>query len=118
MNRATLENLITSAFPDVDPPKEVVAGGGPFDPEAEEVARAFDGKRWAQVTPELVRENKDALPLLTPEAFYYYFPAYMLACVRARDLVDTAWDSAIFNLTPPSNRNDKQWQRFLQRGRF
>jgi uncharacterized protein DUF6714 len=55
-----------------------------------------------------VHEHKDALPLFTPAAFRYYFPAYLVACIDARDQVDVAWDNAIFDLTPPKQR--KGWR--------
>jgi hypothetical protein len=48
-----------------------------------------------------IRERKDYLALLTPEAFHYYLPAYLLACIDARAEVDSAWDAVIFRLTPP-----------------
>jgi hypothetical protein len=70
------------------------------DMECEEVAEAFKGKEWDSLSPAFVREQKDALSLLTPEAFRYFFPAYLIACIDARLEVDTAWDSVIHDLTP------------------
>ena len=75
----------------------------------------FKGKEWASISPREVRAHADALPLLTPSAFRYYFPAYLLACIDARELIDVAWDSVIFNLTPPKRRDGWQWEFFRVR---
>ena len=112
-------NQITNALPElrdkvrrafgsaVYPGDENLVTGS--DPECFEIAAALRGREWSSVSPTLVRECAEALPLLTPAAFCYYLPAYLLACIDAREQIDVAWDSVIFNLTPSPAR--ESWQR-------
>jgi hypothetical protein len=86
---------------------------GTLDPKTERLRNAFKNRRWQDVSIDMVRSFKDDLPLFTPAAFAYFLPAYLLACMEAPDEVDTAFDSVIFNLTPPLS--DGGWQiRFFQ----
>ena len=68
------------------------------DPESFALIEAFRGLPWQAVDANMVRTFKDALPLFTPAAFAYYVPAYMLACLKAPEAVDTAFDAVIFKL--------------------
>lgn len=85
------------------------------NPESLALAQAFRGLPWQTVNADMVRTFKDALPLFTPAAFAYYLPAYMLACLKAPDEVDTAFDGVIFNLTPPRTRRGWKWVFFQDR---
>src|SRR4051794_33677193 len=73
--------------------KNLVTDQSGYDPEYREVLRAFKGKGWKDISVEMVRKYKDALPLFTPAAFRYYLPAYMIACVDSYYDVDTVRDS-------------------------
>lgn len=89
------------------------------DVECREIEMGFNGRQWMSLSPADIRRYADALPLLSPEAFRYYFPAYMIACVDARSEIDVAWDSVIFNLTPPKSRRGPAWDSFrLRTGGF
>jgi hypothetical protein len=83
------------------------------DRESLEVAAAFRGKEWQHLGTSFVRENKEALPLLSEDAFRYYIPAYLVACLDDRSGIDVAWDSVIFLLTP--GKTPDAW--FLARAR-
>jgi hypothetical protein len=100
-----------SVYPGDD---NIVADGG-HDPECKETAAAFKTKEWKSVSSDMVRDQKDALSLLTPAAFRYYFPAYLLACLEARNEIDVAWDSVIFDLTPPNQAEGPRRAFFLRR---
>ncbi|MDA1273064.1 MAG: hypothetical protein O2960_03280 [Verrucomicrobia bacterium] len=116
-----VKRKILAAFGGAPYPGEdnLVADQSGFDPECTEVASAFGGQKWQDVSIDLVRRFKEALPLFTPEAFAYYLPAYMVACADDYRGVDVAVDSVIFNLTPPEPRSGWQWDFFLARaGRF
>jgi hypothetical protein len=95
--------------------KNLVTDQSGYDPECREVLRAFKGKDWKNVSVEMVRKYKDALPLFTPAAFQYYLPAYMIACLDSYYDVDTALDSVLFNLTPQESRRGWQWDFFRVR---
>jgi hypothetical protein len=81
---------------------DLVADPTEHDPECMEIASAFRGKKWSAISPEMVREYSEALPLFTPAAFRYYLPSYMLASLQSRYPVDAAKDNVVFNLTPPA----------------
>jgi hypothetical protein len=85
------------------------------DRECREIAAAFRGREWRSISHDFSREQKEALPLLAPEAFRYFLPAYLISCIDARNQIDVAWDSVIFNLTPPKARTGSRWDRFEQR---
>jgi len=85
------------------------------DPESEEVFSDFRGKSWKEVPIEILRKHKEALPLLTPRAFRYYLPAYMIGCVDSFYDVDVVLDSVLFNLTPPEPRRGWEWNFFRER---
>jgi uncharacterized protein DUF6714 len=78
------------------------------DPECREIARAFVSKRWEDVSPDMLREHAQALPLFTPSAFRYYLAAYMIASIDPGPEAETLRDLATFNLTPP--RRDRAWR--------
>lgn len=100
-----------AAFADTPYPGDgnIVVDQSVFDPESTEVVSAFAGMRWEDISVEMVRRFKEALPLFTPVAFRFYLPAYMVACVDASYDVDVALDSVLFNLTPRMPQSE--WQR-------
>jgi hypothetical protein len=85
------------------------------DPECNEIATAFAGKRWTQITPEILREFSQSLPLLTSPAFRYFLPAYMIGTIDPQVDLSGARDFVVFNLTPPGARTG--WQADLFRAR-
>lgn len=93
----------------------LVADQSGYDPECNEICSAFKGKNWKDISVEMVNEHKEALPLLTPGAFRYYLPAYMIGCVNSYYDVDVALDSVLFNLTPPQPRSGLEWNSFWTR---
>ncbi len=46
--------------------------------ECFEVRKAFLNKDWKEITPKILQENYDKLPLFSPEAFHYFLPAYLI----------------------------------------
>lgn len=74
--------------------------------ECNEVAAAFRGKHWREVPLETLRRRADAIFFLTPEAYRFYLPAYLLAAVSHYDQADSIPDSVVFSLTPPSDSRD------------
>jgi hypothetical protein len=65
-----------------------------------------------------VRRYADALPLLAPEAFRYFLPAYMINCAENWADLDVAPSSLVFNLTPPTEEAGSAWDHFWQRARL
>jgi hypothetical protein len=100
---AALEARILEAFAAVPRPGDaaLVSGDESYDPEYRAVARALVGKDWQTLSLACIREHQDALPLLTPAAFRYFLPAYLLACIRDEANLDTAPSNVAMSLAPP-----------------
>lgn len=112
VKRRLLEGFSATPYPGDE---HLVTVQGGTDPERRELERAFKGKDWRDVSVEMVRDHKEALPLFTPAAFRYYLPAYMAGCVESPREVDVALDSVLFMLTPPTQQSGWQWERFRAR---
>ncbi len=112
-----IKKRILEAFRDTPYPgdENLVADQSGYDPESREVAKAFRGKDWRNVSAEMVREYACALPLFTPVAFRYYLPAYMYVCASSYYDLGVALNSVIFNLTPPKEPGDRVWDFFWAR---
>ena len=74
--------------------------------ECNEVAASFKGKHWKQVPLETLRYHSAGIFFLTPEAYRFYLPAYMLAASLHYDEAGTIPDSVVFILIPPSDAKD------------
>jgi hypothetical protein len=79
--------------------------------EDEEIKR-FAGRHWQDLDPEFLRQNYDAIPLFTPEAFSYYLPAFMLAAVNTGSPPDALYvDSILHMLRPNDDPATETYQR-------
>ena len=95
--------------------EDLVTDQSGYDSESREIASAFKGKNWKDISLKMLREHADALPFFTLTAFRYYLPAYMIGCVDSYYDVDVALDSVLFNLTPPKERSGWEWDFFYAR---
>lgn len=71
-----LKARVIKAFENVSIPKGLVA-----EHECEEcfeIRKNFTGKEWQTITSEMLEENYDKLPLLSPEAYHCFLPAYLI----------------------------------------
>ena len=91
--------------------------------ECAQVAEFFRGKRWKDVTLAALRSYRgDAsacLAFMSPEAFRYYLPAYMLIALDDYAEADVIADSALNMLTPGELREswNERAKGFSQRQR-
>jgi hypothetical protein len=106
---------IQNAFAEILYPGDENLVASDDDPEGSEIAAAFAGRDWKEITTEQLRAHGYALPLFTPAAFRYYLPAYMIGCTDAYYDVGAALDGVIFNLTPPPQRSGWEWDHFWTR---
>jgi hypothetical protein len=49
----------------------------PYDFEARIVVEKFEGKRWEDIGPDILQECYDVPLDLNPQAFHYFFPAFI-----------------------------------------
>ena len=118
MDAVVLTAKISDAFADVTLPTSVVSHQCP---ECESVETAFEGRRWSEVPVDTIRYHRDALPLLTPEAYVFLIPAYLIAAVR-EPLGDIA-PMVLYSLQPSADRRgcpftDRQRSVLLEVGEW
>ncbi|SDR49108.1 hypothetical protein SAMN05444161_4580 [Rhizobiales bacterium GAS191] len=72
--------------------------------EARQIAQYFRGKKWQDITlqglkNDYVGDQSACLSFMTPEAFIYYLPAYLMLCINYPFESDMIYPSTIWNLT-------------------
>ena len=113
VKREILEAFEATPYPGDE---HIVINQSGNDSEYRDILSAINSKAWQDVSVEMVRNHAaEALIFLTPTAFRYYLPAYMIGCVEAYYDVDIALDSVLFNLTPPKERSGWEWDFFWVR---
>lgn len=60
----------------------------------------FYGKAWNEPSVQELRHYESAMLFFTPEAFRYYFPAFMLAELRDPEKADIIADNLSYRLAP------------------
>lgn len=101
------ENLrleIEAAFADTKYPGDdrLVYDNSGYHLECNEIAAAFRGKDWRELSVEMLRYHAQSLAFMTPEAYRFYLPAYLIAAALHYDEADIIPDAVVFNLIPPS----------------
>jgi hypothetical protein len=71
-----------------------------YDLELVEIAEAFRGKHWRELSPEMLRYHHSALSFFASAAFRYYLLAFMLGAIEHSEEIDVALDGLMFHLTP------------------
>lgn len=69
--------------------------------ECEELRESFGGRHWSDLPADVIRYQREALVLLTTEAFRAYLPAYMLLALRSDDPANAdVQQYTLFSLAP------------------
>jgi len=71
------------------------------DMDGADMIRAFRGKKWTDVQINTLVNYHVDLPILTPESFRYYLPAFMLAILFYYPHLSTLPIGLIHSMTPP-----------------
>lgn len=117
-SEAESENLIEKvkkAFDDVDYPKSFIT-----EHECEEcfgVRKTFLNKDWKAITPEILEENYDKLPLFSPESFHCFLPAYLIHSLTRFAENNEVCDFTVYTLMVKSKEAEQKttdWQRRFQ----
>ena len=72
--------------------------------ECKQVAAAFRGKHWRQIQCDNLESG--AIFCLSPEAYRFYLPAYLITSVLHYDEADVIPSEVVFSLIPPSDAKD------------
>ena len=99
-----LEQLVFKAFDGLDYPGDnhIVQAKPYFDKEREAISALLRSKKWTEVNFKTLKLNylgdiSSILLFLTPSAFVYYYPSFLLISLREFELSDvTAFSSVNF----------------------
>jgi hypothetical protein len=88
--------------------------------EKRQVAEFFRGRDWCDIDLQTLRreyrgDESACLIFMTPEAFRYYLPSYLMICIDSYELADITYDTTIRRLTRPTRTDDVEWfaERFV-----
>jgi hypothetical protein len=103
LTAAELTDLIQSAFAEVEYPgdSKLVYDNSGTHLECAEVEKEFKGKHWNVMPLEVLRRNSASIFFLSPEAYQFYLPAYLLCSILHYAESDKIPDSIVFSLIPP-----------------
>jgi hypothetical protein len=116
MKTEPLIEMIRDAFKDVEYPGDDNIMPHPHDWDCQHDLAILRGKRWQ----ELSAANLFALlapSAMTYEAFHYYLPAYLIQALTDLGELDTAFNSIVWDLSPPPYSN-RTMEEFLARTRI
>jgi hypothetical protein len=103
--------LIRSAFASkrITPPKIVVdMKRAAYDPEMSAMHGNFSGKKWTDIGYATLCRQCDSLPLFNSEAFIFYMPAFLCACLEfEREGANTLCDLVMMSLNPVEDRHGR-----------
>ncbi len=96
-----LEREIQSAFGPVPYPGDDRLLNQPeiHSLEREEILSDFSGRHWSVVAAEAYAYHHEALVFFSPEAFQFFLPGYLIACIRSHDILSKTIGSIHFSLT-------------------
>ena len=82
--------------------------------ECRGISLIFKGKSSAEVSPGELIYERAALSLLTPKAFHYFLPAWLLLCLRfpSEECVGDVLESLLFHFEPSPSDRDYARARF------
>jgi hypothetical protein len=97
-----VEAAIQAAFADVPyPGDKKVKGGDSYDENLiGDIERDYQGRHWRDIALDVLRTTSRAyggLTFMTPEAFQFYLPAFLIGGLTDDDVRD----AASYALTPP-----------------
>ena len=118
MDQAETEEYLRKAFTSDPPPTgdRLVMICGDIDTR-QKIRDVFSGRRWWELSPDLIMEYDDAISFMEPEGLRYYLPAYLIATLYA----DPEWffsEMVIYHLYLPLTRPEgdpirTKFERFL-----
>jgi hypothetical protein len=112
MNKEELQEAICSEFGKLQYPGDSSLVHNSDDWESAELLKDFLGKKWKDLTIDLiVPKHGNDLFLLTNEAYRYYLPGFMLLMLNSFYESDILADAVISSLNPFFSELD----RFLKR---
>ena len=93
-----LKELVRSTFAEAAFPRGIDTAGHDCD-ECDGIRKAFDRQAPFSLPADVLEYHYDSLPMMTPEAFHHFLPAYLTFAIDHPDslVAQFAW----FSLSPP-----------------
>lgn len=118
MKQTSIEVIqrITDAFRSRELPKDVPV----FQSDYHEVdtktleSLARQTSTWTELPRDVLGANPLALTFMTPEAFAWFLPAYLVISVARYFETDTLTSSLISRLTPPDEADARQFEALVE----
>src|SRR5690606_28968143 len=80
-----------------------------FCSECEQLRRAFEGKRWTEISSDTIVDNYDKLPLFTPDAYAYYIPAFLTYALNEGPEDNDVFEFLMYSLSPVGEESRSFW---------
>ncbi|NDJ74695.1 MAG: hypothetical protein GYB65_00435 [Chloroflexi bacterium] len=81
---------------------QLVTNTSDEDLESVQIANAFRGKTWEDISLEMLEYHRGDLIFFTPEAFCHYLPAYLIAAITGGKVLGLELRASLVDsLTPP-----------------
>jgi hypothetical protein len=104
-NSLALRDAIVDAFSDATyPGDDCITVYNPDARECDETFQLLRGKNWQECPVDEFLRGDTPIPDLTPEAFHYYIPAFLMASVSDCDFAGDVCGALCFFLSPSSAR--------------
>lgn len=100
--KETVSQIIRDAFGEAENTPDVI-----FKPSADwyfdmdQASADFIGRKWFEMPIDILIRHRDRLSWMTPEAFHFYLPAFLLAVIHEREQVDVLHENILSKLIPP-----------------
>jgi hypothetical protein len=102
-NREELRKVIKTAFATVEYPgdEHLVYDTSGYHLECNQISAIFRGRHWLQLASEMLRKESSALYFMTPAAYRYYLPAYIIECIMNYEQADVIPETVVHSLIAP-----------------
>lgn len=98
----SIVSAIRQAFVGVEipEPSAIVPQTPVRDRERDRIRHEFAGRHWRDLDASFVGARAESILLMTPTAWHFYLPAYLVAAIVAERESDLAAASVVVGLTP------------------
>jgi hypothetical protein len=108
-----LRQEILDVFPKNDPPDSTNITVDDLG-DSPQIRDSFNGIAWWLASNDILDRNADSMPLLTPEAFHHYLPAFLLRSLEGFERSNETLLYTVFSLSPTkTSRNDPRFRARL-----
>jgi hypothetical protein len=103
--RTNLIERVRAAFADNQYPgdEKLVYDNTGFHADVAESANSFRSQDWKTIPLDVLVSQRDSLSFLTPEAYHYFLPSFIIAILSHDEKLDVLRNNTVYSLYPPSS---------------